>query len=180
MYDTLFSPSSPFIHTLYIHLHPPVRIPLLFYIPYIPNAPSNFDWRHAADEARQDNATVKVVNTATRGTASVSITGTASPVDAAYAPGGGAFKVEFPGTPAAVCEGPNYIVQGTLFVLFYISVAWFIYPWAGGKRVGVNGGKQMLTRHQTRVLRRPRFRADAELVDAVYSEPGEDSRAGGD
>lgn len=54
---------------------------------------------------------MQVVNTATQGNFSIDIVGTATPVDSAYG-AGGAFVVSFPGTPAAECPGPNYIVQG--------------------------------------------------------------------
>ncbi|KAF2832493.1 Calycin-like protein [Ophiobolus disseminans] len=63
-----------------------------------------------ANYSLNDNGTVKVVNTATQGTFSIDIVGTATPVDSAYG-AGGAFVVSFPGTPAAECPGPNYIVQ---------------------------------------------------------------------
>ncbi|KAJ4336707.1 hypothetical protein N0V95_008545 [Ascochyta clinopodiicola] len=59
-----------------------------------------------------DNGTVRVLNTATVGPQTINIVGTATPVDTAYG-AGGAFVVSFPGTPAAECPGPNYIVQGT-------------------------------------------------------------------
>lgn len=59
----------------------------------------------------QDNGTVQVVNTATQGNFSIDIVGTATPVDSAYG-AGGAFAVNFPGTPTPECPGPNYIVQG--------------------------------------------------------------------
>ena len=59
----------------------------------------------------QDNGTVRVLNTARIGPQSIDIVGTATPVDAAYG-AGGVFAVSFPSTPAAVCPGPNYIVQG--------------------------------------------------------------------
>lgn len=63
-----------------------------------------------ANYALNDNGTVKVVNTATQGNFSIDIVGTATPIDSAYG-AGGAFVVSFPGTPAAECPGPNYIVQ---------------------------------------------------------------------
>ncbi|KAF3007606.1 hypothetical protein E8E13_007889 [Curvularia kusanoi] len=64
----------------------------------------------AANYSLNNNGTVRVVNTATVGPRSVSIVGTATPVDSAYG-AGGAFVVSFPGTPGAECPGPNYIVQ---------------------------------------------------------------------
>ncbi|KAH7082619.1 Calycin-like protein [Paraphoma chrysanthemicola] len=63
-----------------------------------------------ANYALNDNGTVRVLNTATQGNFSIDIVGTATPVDSAYG-AGGAFVVSFPGTPSAVCPGPNYIVQ---------------------------------------------------------------------
>ncbi|KAG9198497.1 hypothetical protein G6514_009861 [Epicoccum nigrum] len=63
-----------------------------------------------ANYALNDNGTVRVLNTATVGPQSISIVGTATPVDSAYG-AGGAFVVSFPGTPGAECPGPNYIVQ---------------------------------------------------------------------
>ncbi|KAL5380974.1 hypothetical protein DPSP01_007506 [Paraphaeosphaeria sporulosa] len=63
-----------------------------------------------AEYALNPNGTVRVVNTAAVGPQEIRIEGTATPVDAAYARAG-AFKVEFPSTPAGGCEGPNYIVQ---------------------------------------------------------------------
>ncbi|KAF1917637.1 Calycin-like protein [Ampelomyces quisqualis] len=63
-----------------------------------------------ANYALNGNGTVQVVNTATQGNLSIEIVGTATPVDSAYG-AGGAFVVSFPGTPAAECPGPNYIVQ---------------------------------------------------------------------
>jgi apolipoprotein D and lipocalin family protein len=56
---------------------------------------------------------VQVVNSASRGNFSVDIVGTATPVNSAYG-AGGAFVVNFPGTPKPECPGPNYIVQGAL------------------------------------------------------------------
>jgi apolipoprotein D and lipocalin family protein len=66
-----------------------------------------------AQYALNANGTVAVVNTATVGPQPISIEGTATPVDPAYATTG-AFKVAFPGTPEGRCPGPNYIVQGML------------------------------------------------------------------
>ncbi|EAT86760.1 hypothetical protein HBH56_152810 [Parastagonospora nodorum] len=60
--------------------------------------------------ALNDNGTIRVVNTATRGNASRSIVGTATAVDSAYG-AGGAFVVSFPGASRPECPGPNYIVQ---------------------------------------------------------------------
>ncbi|KAH8723465.1 Calycin-like protein [Phaeosphaeriaceae sp. PMI808] len=63
-----------------------------------------------ANYALNDNGTVRVLNTATQGSVSIDIVGTATPVDTAYG-NGGAFVVSFPRTPSAECPGPNYIVQ---------------------------------------------------------------------
>ncbi|KAF1939466.1 Calycin-like protein [Clathrospora elynae] len=63
-----------------------------------------------ADYQLNEDGTVRVVNAATVGPQAVNIIGTATPVDSAYG-AGGAFIVSFPGTLAAECPGPNYIVQ---------------------------------------------------------------------
>lgn len=65
----------------------------------------------SATYSLNENGTVRVVNTATLGPQPIDIVGTATPVDSAYGTGG-AFAVNFPGTPStSECPGPNYIVQ---------------------------------------------------------------------
>jgi len=71
--------------------------------------------------ARQDNGTVKVLNTASVGPQPISIVGAATPVSNSYA-AGGAFQVSFPGQPATPCPGPNYIVQGEKYDCSALSI----------------------------------------------------------
>ncbi|KZM18885.1 uncharacterized protein EKO05_0010397 [Ascochyta rabiei] len=75
-----------------------------------PFGPTAQDSCVAGNYKLNDNGTIRVLNTAKRGAQTVSIVGTATPVDTAYG-AGGAFIVRFPGSRDAKCPGPNYIVQ---------------------------------------------------------------------
>jgi apolipoprotein D and lipocalin family protein len=77
------------------------------------------DWRGTADATMQDNGTVNVVNTCTRGDQPIEVQGTATPVDDVYGDDG-VFRVEFPAQPSTgeeECPGPNYIVQREYCIL---------------------------------------------------------------
>lgn len=63
----------------------------------------------------QSNGTVNVANGCQLGNQNITIQGTATPVPESAGYGeGGILRVQFPGTPAPDCPGPNYIVQGMI------------------------------------------------------------------
>lgn len=64
----------------------------------------------------QDDGSLYVNNTCTRGDKSTFIEGQAVAADEAYGKAG-VLRVRFPVQPSLACEGPNYIVQSALGLL---------------------------------------------------------------
>lgn len=69
----------------------------------------------------QDDGSLYVNNTCTRGDKATFIEGRAVAADEAYGKVG-VLRVRFPVQPSLACEGPNYIVQGALALPLDIRV----------------------------------------------------------